>query len=105
MADDFENRDRGNGVRQRFVRVQPVEFVGSTKLEHRHGGTKPLHVAESIPGVYVSTWMIDGQHARKFMREMRNSGRKVMLSLVVDTKVPGHPSVSMQLQEIFLTKD
>jgi len=27
-------------------------------------------------------------------------GNDVLLSLVIDTNVPGHPTVSMQLQEI-----
>ena len=99
----FESRKRGDVV-QRFVRVRPVEFEGSTKLEHREGGAYPLYVKESAPGVYVSSWMMNAKHCRKFIKEMRNSGREVVLSLVVDTNVPGHPSLSMQLQEIFLTE-
>lgn len=102
---EFDERDRGEGVRQRFVRVRPVEFEGATKLEHREGGAYPLWVKETQPGAFVSSWMIDAEHCRKFIREMKNSGRKVVLSLVVDTSVPGHPTVSMQMQEIFITKD
>ena len=100
----MSERDRGEGVRQRFVRVRSVEFEGATKLERRGGGACPLHVAESAPGVFVSSWMINADHCRKFVKEMRNAGREVVLSLVVDTNVPGHPTVSMQLQEIFLTE-
>lgn len=101
----FDERDRGNGVRQRFVRVHPIAFEGAKELQHREGGVRPLPVAESASGVFVSSWMIDAKYCRKFIKEMKNSGRDVVLSLVVDTNVPGHPTVSMQLQEIFLTRD
>jgi len=105
VADEFESRDRG-GVRQRFMRIRPVEFEGATKLEHREGGAYPLYASESSPGVYVSSWMIDTAKARKFLRELRrNNKRGAVLSLVVDTNVPGHPSLSMQLQEIFIAED
>ena len=102
---EFDKRDRGSGIQQRFTRIRPVEFEGSQRLEHREGGTYPLFVKESAQGVFVSSWMIDADYCRKFIREMKNAGRKVVLSLVVDTNVPGHPTVSMQLQEIFITKD
>ena len=98
------SRER-DGLQQRFERVRSLEFEGATRLEHREGGTYPLYVKESQEGVFVSSWMIDAKHCRQFMRDMRNAGRNVVLSLVVDTNVPGHPTVSMQLQEIFLTKD
>jgi len=105
MADEFESRERQDGVRQRFVRIKPVEFEGASKLEHREGGAYPLYVKEGLSGVYVSSWMIDTIKARKFMKELRkNSRRGVVLSLVVDTNVSGHPSLSMQLQEIFLVE-
>jgi len=105
VSDGFESRGRGNGVRQRFVRVRPVEFLGSTRLEHREGGAHPLFVAEAKPGIFTSSWMIDTVVARKFLREIkRNNKRGVVLSLVVDTNVPGHPSLSMQLQEIFIAE-
>lgn len=102
---EFDERDRGGGIRQRFTRVRPVEFTGTQKLEHREGGAHPLFVKETQPGMFLSSWMIDAKHCRKFIREMKNSGREVVLTLVVDTNVPGHPTVSMQLQEIFITKD
>lgn len=101
----FESRNRGGGLAQRFTRVRPIEFEGSTKLEHREGGAHPLHVKEGVPGVYVSSWMVNSTECCKFIKEMRNAGREFVLSLVVDTNVPGHPSLSMQLQEIFLTED
>ncbi len=99
----YENRKRGDTV-QRFVRVRSIEFEGTTKLEHREGGAYPLYVKEGQSGVYVSSWMMDSEQCRKFIKEMRNAGREVVLSLVVNTNVPGHPSVSMQLQEIYLTE-
>ncbi len=102
---EFDKRDRGNGIQQRFTRVRAVEFEGTVKLEKREGGTNPLHVRETMPGVFLSSWMINADHCRKFIREMRNSRRDVVLSLIVDTNVPGHPTVSMQLQEIFITED
>lgn len=101
---EFDKRDRGEGIQQRFTRVRPVEFEGAQKLDHREGGAYPLFVKETAPGCYVSSWMIDARYCREFIREMKNSGREVILSLVVDTNVPGHPTVSMQLQEIFITK-
>ena len=102
MSDEFDSR--AGGVRQRFTRVRPVEFEGTIKLKHREGGAYPLFVKESAPGVFVSSWMIDANRCREFIKEMRNSGHEVVLSLVVDTNVPGHPAVSMQLQEIFITE-
>lgn len=101
---DFEEQERGN-LRQRFVRIRPVPFEGTEMLAHRSGGVEPLPVKETQEGVFLSSWMIDSDICRKFMREMRNGGRKAALSLVVDTNVPGHPTVSMQLQGIFITKD
>lgn len=101
---DFEERNRGE-LRQRFVRVQPLPFEGTEALAHRWGGNEPLPVRETEAGIFLSSWMIDSDICRKFMKEMRNAGRNVVLSLVVDTNVPGHPTVSMQLQEIFITKD
>jgi hypothetical protein len=106
---EFDKRPRDGGkVQQRFTRVRPVEFEGSDRLEHREGGAYPLFVKETSPGMFLSSWMIDADHCRKFIREIRNhSGgkRQVVLSLVIDTNVPGHPTVSMQLQEIFITPD
>lgn len=101
---DFEERERGN-LRQRFVRIQPLPFEGTKMLAHRWGGIEPLPAAETQEGVFLSSWMIDSNVCRKFIKEIKNSGSKVVLSLVVDTNVPSHPTVSMQLQEIFLTKD
>ena len=96
------SRDRGNGYIQRFERIRPIAFDGTTKLEHREGGAYPLYVKETRPGTYVSAWMIDTKVLRQFVKEMNRKGSKVTLSLVVDTNVPGHPTVSMQLQETFV---
>lgn len=102
----FEERDRPGGIRQRFARVAPLAFEGSQPLAHRLGGVDPLPVAETAPGIFLSSWMIDSKHLRKFMKEVKQTAnREVVLSLVLDTNVPGHPTVSMQLQEIFITKD
>lgn len=98
--------EHGPAVLQKFTRIRPVQFDGSDKLEHREGGAHPLYVKETFPGMFVSTWMINSRNAREFIREMtKHPKRDVVLSLVLDTNVPGHPTVSMQLQEIFITDE
>ena len=104
MTMKFDERDRG-GLKQRYTRIRNVEFIGSKKLEHREGGAYPLHVVEERPGVFISAWMIDAVHCHEFFRQIKADGNTVTLSLVVDTNVPGHPTVSMQLQETFVEKD
>lgn len=102
----FDSRVKEGGIVQKFTRVRPVEFEGSIKLEHRESGAYPLYVSEPKQGMFLSTWMINAKHCREFIREMtKHPKRDVVLSLVVDTNVPGHPTVSMQLQEIFITPD
>lgn len=99
---DFDKRDRGQDISQRFTRVRPVAFEGTHELAHREGGNKPLPVIETKPGVFLSGWMIEAKHCQEFFDQVKKDGRSVILSLVVDTNVPGHPTISMQLQEIFL---
>lgn len=98
-----DKRVRGD-VEQRFTRVHPMPFEGTQMLQHRWGGNQPLPVCENMSGVFLSSWLIDAEHCRKFLEQIRLTPKRgVVLSLVVDTNVPGHPTVSMQLQEIFLT--
>lgn len=102
----WDERDRGGGLVQKFTRVRPVAFEGTHDLEHREGGAYPLPVVETKPGIYMSSWMINARYCREFIREMtKHPKRDVALTLVVDTNVPGHPTVSMQLQEIFIIPD
>jgi hypothetical protein len=102
MAD---SRNRGDGIQQRFMRVNCIEFTGSQRLEHREGGNKPLYVKETMPGVFLSSWVLT-KEARKFIRELANHPRRdSVLSIIIDTNVPGHPTVSMQIQEIFITEN
>lgn len=97
-------RERPGGLQQQFERVSCVEFVGSEKLHHREGGNKPLFVKETQPGCFVSSWMIDSKPIKKTIKDIKRRNNNYVLSLVVDTNVPGHPTVSMQVQEIFITK-
>lgn len=97
---EFDKRDRPDGFQQAYTRVRNVEFVGSRKLVNREGGNFPLYVRETGPGVYLSTWMIDTLYCREFIEKVKARGNEYVLSLVVDTNVPGHPSVSLQIQEI-----
>lgn len=93
-------------VDQKFTRVRPVEFDGCEVLAHREGGAYPLYVKQTQPGMFVSTWMINARHCREFIREMtKHPRRDVVLSIVLDTNVPGHPTISLQLQEIFIVPD
>lgn len=77
------------------VQVRPFEAEGSTRLENREGGSEPLWVIETQPGVYCSTWAIFNKAVRRAMKA--NAGRMAM-TLVIDTNVPGHPTVSVCLQ-------
>lgn len=77
------------------VQVRPFEFDGTTRLEHREGGLNPLWVREISPGIYVSAWATFNKHIRKAMKA--NAG-KMAMTVVIDTNVPGHPSISIVLQ-------
>lgn len=68
-------------------------------LAKREGGTQDLPVTETSEGVFLSCWMINDK-AKKLLRE-----RTAVLTLVVDTNVPGHPTLSMMVQEIELIHD
>lgn len=80
-----------------FVHVRPIETEGSRRLEAREGGTEPLWVHEQQPGIYTSVWMIQNKAALKMIKE-----QKCAMTIVIDTNVPGHPSVSVGLQPINL---
>ena len=80
------------------VQISPIPFDGSTPLVNRVGGTLPLPVRETDPGVFVSAWVIN----KSAMKKLKQHG--ACLTLVVDTNVPGHPSVSMVVQVAELTK-
>lgn len=102
----FSTRDRDGGkFKQKFVRLRPIMFDGATPLSHREGGAYALPAKETAPGAFVSCWMLDSKAARDFIAEVEKAGNNYVLSLVVDTNVPGHPTVSMQLQEILVTDD
>lgn len=92
------NRNLPSGA----VQVRPFEAEGSTRLENREGGSEPLWIFEMQPGVYTSTWAIFNKAVRRAMKA--NAGRMAM-TLVIDTNVPGHPSVSICLQPFTVIKD
>jgi len=78
------------------VQILAYPAEGMTTLHHRLGGALPLPVHETEPGVFLSCWI----PSREALRELRKRGG--LISLVVDTNVPGHPSVSMRAQVAFL---
>jgi hypothetical protein len=84
------------------VQVRPFEANGFTRLENREGGTEPLWVAETSPGVYVSTWATFNKAVR---RAMKANQCKMAMTIVVDTNVPGHPSISVCLQPFKVIPD
>lgn len=94
-----DSRDR-DGRKQRFTRVRPVAFDGSKPLAHREGGKYPLPVRETSPGVYLSGWYLEREDIMALLNDPKCD---TMLSLIIDTNVPGHPAVSMQVQEVFIT--
>lgn len=77
------------------VQVRPFEANGFTRIENREGGAHPLWVSETAPGVYCSTWATFNKEVRRAMKA--NAGRMAM-TVVIDTNVPGHPSISICLQ-------
>lgn len=79
------------------VQIAPLPFEGSAALVNRLGGTLPLPVIETEPGVYLSAWVIN----KAAMKKLKQRG--AVLSLCVDTNVPGHPTVSMVVQVADLT--
>lgn len=97
----LDARDR-DGRQQRFARVRCVQFEGSKPLAHREGGAHPLYVKEVQPAVYLSTWFIK---RADIMALLNDPTCDAVVSLVIDTNVPGHPTVSMQVQEIFIVQD
>jgi hypothetical protein len=81
------------------VMLASIPFEQATRtFAHRDGGTKPLAVAERIPGVFASAWIVN-KAARRIIK------RPHALTLVIDTNVPGHPSVSLLVQPVDLLSD
>jgi hypothetical protein len=80
------------------VQIAPVPFEQQTaELVNRRGGTLPLPVMEATPGVFTSAWVVN-QHAMKVLKR-----RGACLTVVIDTNVPGHPSISIKAQLVKLT--
>jgi hypothetical protein len=84
------------------VQIRPFPAEGMTRLENREGGAHPLWTFETSPGVYTSTWATFNKIVRQAMRA--NQG-KMAMTLVIDTNVPGHPSVSVVLQPFNIVPD
>ena len=70
------------------------------RLEAREGGTEPLWVFEQSQGVFTSAWMIQNFRALEMIKK-----KNCVLTIVIDTNVPGHPSVSLCLQPIDIIPD
>ena len=85
---------------QGFIDVKPIPAERMVPLANRHGGKNPLPVLETSAGVYVSAWAIH----HKLIARMLKSKQPCTLQLVVDTNVPGHPSVSMMVVPVDLMK-
>lgn len=75
-------------------------FEGSIPLANREGGMHDLWVAEMTPGVYTSCW---ATHNKDVQRAIKKN--HMVLTVVVDTNVPGHPSISLVMQPIGIIKD
>lgn len=88
---------------QKQVRIRSVAVEGSIALPTREGGFDPLYVipVPNKPGVYMSAWVIN-KEAKKLFKNSRN---KAVITLVCDTNVSGHPTVSMKMQEINIIND
>jgi hypothetical protein len=84
------------------VQVRPFEANGFVRLENREGGNNPLWVFERVPGVYTSTWATFNKAVRKAMKANRG---QMAMTIVIDTNVPGHPSISVCLQPFAVVKD
>lgn len=77
--------------------MTPVPHATTTAtLVNRFGGNRPLPVTEGMAGVFASAWVPTKD-------EMKLLRRKAAVSLVVDTNVPGHPSVSIKVLPVQLT--
>lgn len=78
--------------------MTPVPHSTTTaQFVNRHGGNKPLPVTEAMQGVFSSAWVLTKDEV-KLLRKHH------AISLVVDTNVPGHPSVSIKVLPVELTK-
>lgn len=86
--------------RRAMIPVKPMQAEGMQMLAHRHGGTEPLPVLETSPGIFASAWAI---HHKDIARLLK-SGDPCTLQLVIDTNVPGHPSLSMKVVPIDIVK-
>jgi hypothetical protein len=84
------------------VQIRPFEAEGSRRLENREGGSEPLWVLETSPGVFTSTWATFNKAVRRAMKANRG---KMAMTVVVDTNVPGHPSISICLQPFDVVPD
>lgn len=92
------------GMRQRTLKIRPFPKMDDrqTILAKREGGAHDLPVWESQPGIFTSAWAIHQRDVRKFLKD---HNWKAVITLVVDTNVPGHPTVSMAVQEIEVIPD
>jgi hypothetical protein len=52
--------------------------------------------------VFTSAWAI---HSRDVLAALKACQGKMAMTLVVDTNVPGHPSVSIRLQPVVVVPD
>lgn len=77
------------------VQIRPFEAEGFRRIENREGGAHPLWVMETSPGVFTSTW---ATFNKSVVRAMKKNHGQMAMTIVVDTNVPGHPSVSVCLQ-------
>ena len=81
--------------------MTPVPHTTTTDtLANRFGGNKPLPVTETFEGIFASAWVPTNEDLK-----MLRSSKKVAITLVVDTNVPGHPSVSLKVQRVQLIPD
>jgi hypothetical protein len=83
------------------VQVRPFPAKDTTRLENREGGTDPLFVFETSPGVFTSTW---ATFNKSVVRAMKANRGQMAMTVVVDTNVPGHPSLSICLQPFKVEK-
>lgn len=82
------------------VQVRPMMFEGSTALANREGGLHDLWVHETSTGVYTSAWATHNKKVRAAILR-----KHMVLTVVVDTNVPGHPSISLVMQPVGIIKD
>ena len=90
---------------QELVKLRPIPAEGMKMLHKREGGVSDLPVFETTSRVFLSCWAIHNEKAIDLITGAAARGVGAVLQIVIDTNVPGHPTISVSVREIDLARE